>query len=146
MVRYYGALGPKSPVRGAVTAATRGGAVLEELEGGYSVTVAGKVEREARRALSAAGKAWAACLRKVFEVDAIRCEKCGGEMKLAAVIVEDAELDRILAHQGWSVEFPKTRASRAPPRREERCGGECQVDPRSERWEGRQEFGSEWPA
>ena len=47
------------------------------------------------------------------QVDPVRCVKCGGEMKLAAVIVEDRELDRVLAHEGWAVEFPRTKASRA---------------------------------
>ena len=49
------------------------------------------------------------------QVDPVRCGKCGGEMTLAAVILDDKELDRILAHQGWPVAFAKTKASRAPP-------------------------------
>ena len=79
----------------AVTVATRGGATLRELESGYSVTIAGKVAREARKAASAAKRAWAACLRKIFEVDPVRCGKCGGGMKLVSVILDDRELDRI---------------------------------------------------
>lgn len=51
----------------------------------------------------------AACLRKIFAVDPVRCEKCGVAMKLAAVILDDRERDRILARQGWPTEFPKTR-------------------------------------
>ena len=113
VVRFYGALGPRSPLRSAVTGATRGGGTLEELSAGYSVTAVGRVVREARRAAKAAGKGWAACLRKIYEVDPVRCVKCGGDMKLAAVIVEDRELDRVLAHEGWAVEFPRTKASRA---------------------------------
>ncbi|MDP3541728.1 MAG: hypothetical protein Q8T11_04585 [Elusimicrobiota bacterium] len=88
VVRYYGALGPRSPVRSAVTEATRGGATLRELESGYSVTMAGKAAREARKAASTAKRAWAACLGKIFEVDPVRCEKCGGGMRLAAGILE----------------------------------------------------------
>jgi len=146
VVRYYGALGPRSPLRGAVTGAVRGRATLGELERGYSVTLAGKALREARRAAKAAGRAWAACLRKIFEVDPVRCGKCGGEMKLVSVILDDRELDRILAHQGWSTEFPKTKATRAPPGREARGDEGSQADPRGERWEGRQDFPSDWPA
>lgn len=97
--------------------------------------------RKVRKAASVAKRGWAACLRKIFEVDPVRCEKCGGEMRLAAVIPDDRELDRILAHQGWPMEFPKTRryedflsgvcagpegsrpkASRAPPGTAERGG------------------------
>ena len=46
----------------------------------------------AKKAASAARRSWAACVRKVFEVDPVRCVKCGGEMKLAAVILDDGEL------------------------------------------------------
>ena len=145
VVRYYGALGPRSPLRGAVTAATRGRATLGELEDGYSVTLAGKVVREAKRAAKAAGKGWAACLRKIFEVDPVLCVKCGGEMKLVAVILDDAELDRILGHEGWAVEFPKTKPSRSPPGRVLEAD-DSQVDPRGEQWEGRQEGAGDWPA
>jgi hypothetical protein len=35
----------------------------------------------------------------VFEIDPMKCVKCSGEMKLVAVILDDEELDRILAHQ-----------------------------------------------
>jgi hypothetical protein len=146
MVRYYGALGPRSPLRAAVTAATKGQASSAELEAGYGVTLAAKVTREARRAAGAAGRAWAACLRKIFEVDPVKCVKCGGEMKLVSVILDDRELDRILAHQGWPTEFPKTKASRAPPGIEERGDEDSQVDPRGEEWEGKQRFPDEEPA
>src|ERR1019366_5867952 len=136
MVRYYGALGPRSPLRVAVTAATRERATNADLERGFSVTPAAKVTREARRAASAAGRAWAACLRKIFEVDPVKCVKCGGLMKHVSVILDDRELDRILAHQGWPTEFPKTRASRAPPGIDERGDEDSQADPRGEEWEG----------
>ncbi len=146
VVRYYGALGPRSPLRSALTEATHGRATLAELEGGYSVTIAGKVSREVGKAASAAKRAWAACLRKIFEVDPVKCVKCGGSMKLVAVILGDRELDRILAREGWPTEFPKTKASRAPPGSSERGEEGDQVDPRGEHWEGKQDFPSEWPA
>ena len=145
LVRYYGALGPRSPMRAAMREATRARASAAELERGCSVTLGGKIARELGRAARKAGASWAACVRKVFEVDPILCGKCGGEMKLAAVILDDRELDRILSHQGWAVEFPKTKASRAPPVRE-RGGEESQVNARAEADDGRQEFPNEWPA
>jgi hypothetical protein len=96
---------------------------------------AAKVSREVRRAANAAGQAWAACLRKIFEVDPVRCGKCSGEMRLVAVILDDRERDRILALQGWPTEFPKTKASRAPPWRVESGGEGGQVDPRADEFE-----------
>ncbi len=54
-------------------------------------------------------------------------------MRAVAVIVEDWELGRILAHMGEEADFPRTAPARSPPRgiREE-----TQVDPRVEAWEG----------
>ena len=58
VVRYYGALGPRSPLRGALTGATKGKATSVELEAGYSVTVAGKMAREGKNASVFSGTSW----------------------------------------------------------------------------------------
>jgi len=47
---------------------------------------------------TAASKAWAACLKKVFEVNPILCRNCGVEMEPVAAIIADAQLVRLLAH------------------------------------------------
>ncbi len=52
--------------RGAVTEAMRGGATLRELVSGYALTIVGKAARKVRQAASAAKRAWAASLRKIF--------------------------------------------------------------------------------
>ena len=137
MVRYYGALGPRSPLRAAVSTAARGKVVGSELEAGYSTTLGGTVARAVKQAAKAGARTWAACMRRVFEVDPMVCA-CGGGMDLAAIILDDGELSRILAHQGWAVGFPRTKASRSPPVfRDADEGG--QIDPRGEEWEGRQD-------
>ena len=137
MVRYYGALGPRSPLRSAVSAAAQGKAAGCELEAGYSMTLVGTVARSVKQAARAGARKWAACLRRIFEVDPMECA-CGGGMELAAVILDDGELSRILAHQGWAVGFPRTKASRSPPGPPEADEG-GQLDPRGEEWEGRQD-------
>jgi hypothetical protein len=43
-------------------------------------------------------KSWARLLRKVLEVDPLRCTACGTEMKVVAVITDLRVVDRILAH------------------------------------------------
>ena len=125
--------------------ASRGKAELHELEVGYSATVLGRSVRAARKAGSASVRAWVACLRKVFEVDPVLCAKCGGGMDLVAVILDDLELDRVLGHQGWSVEFPRPKPSRSPPARGPDAD-DSQVDPRGEQWEGRQDGMGDGPA
>ena len=109
------------------------------------MTITGKAARKVVQAASAAKRACAACLRKIFEVDPARCEKCDGAMKLVAMILDDRELDRILPHQGWLAGFPKMKASRAQPGSSERRDENSQSDPRGD-WGGRQDFPSEWPA
>ena len=143
MVRYYGALGPRSPLRAGVSSAARGKARECDLKEGYSITLVDRVARAVNQAVKAGARTWAACLRRVFEVDPVMCV-CGGEMELAAMILDDGELSRILAHQGWAVGFPRTKASRSPPvLREADEGG--QIDPRGEEWEVRKDWPEEVP-
>jgi hypothetical protein len=37
-------------------------------------------------------------LRRIFEVDPLRCPRCGGAMRILAFLTEPAAIDRILAH------------------------------------------------
>ncbi len=96
----------------------------------------GKAAREAVEAAGRKlGRGWAACLARIFEVEALRCARCGEAMKPVAAVVEDKELDRLLAYLGVETDFPKTRPARSPP---PWCGGEdTQLDPRLEDWDGR---------
>ncbi len=57
-------------------------------------------------------------------------------MRVVAVITEDRELDRLLAHLGLEVDFPKMKPARSPPRG---FGEDTQVDPEVEAWEGKDE-------
>lgn len=47
--------------------------------------------REARRR-------WAELLRRIFEVDPLRCPRCGGAMRIITFLTEPAVIDRILTH------------------------------------------------
>jgi len=56
-------------------------------------------ERHSASSRSPASRAsWARLLRKIFELDPLKCTPCGTEMKLIAVITEPHVVDRILAH------------------------------------------------
>jgi len=152
LVRYYGALGPRSGLRRALTTAVKAQANCAELEAGLVVqgplALAQGVARAAREAAGKASRAWAACIRRIFEVDPVLCEGCGGEMKLVAIITEDREVKRILEHLGLPRGFPTTKPARAPPLPYDGGAGEgCQLDPRADDvrqdWPGR--FGADWP-
>ncbi len=53
---------------------------------------------------------WARLIRKVFEVDPLICARCGGEMKVIAVVTAPKVVDRIVRHLQENAE-----SERAPP-------------------------------
>jgi len=59
---------------------------------------------------------WAELLRRIFEVDPLRCPRCGTAMRIVAVLTALPAIDRILTH----LRRPERRAPRprAPPRRQ----------------------------
>ena len=66
-------------------------------------------------ALRAARRRWADWLRRIFEIDPLRCPRCGHAMRMVAFITAPAVIDRILAHLRRTA--TASRRSRAPPRR-----------------------------
>ncbi len=43
-------------------------------------------------------KGWAEMIRKVYEVDPLRCPACGGQMRIISFIEETKTIDRIIHH------------------------------------------------
>jgi len=67
-----------------------------------------RVLREGYRPLSLKG--WAVLIRKVYEVDPLKCPKCGGRMTVMAFLTQASVRDRIIEH--LKISF---RAERPPP-------------------------------
>ena len=57
-------------------------------------------------------KGWAEMIRKVCEVDPLRCPTCGGQISIISFIEEAATIDRIIRHLKLTFE-----AERPPPLR-----------------------------
>ena len=93
---------------------------------------------------SAASKARAACLKRVFEVNPILCARCGIEMEPVAAIVSGRELVRLLAHLGLPTGFPITKPARSPPLPFR--GKESQIDPSVDAFDGIDEDSGDWHA
>ena len=54
--------------------------------------------------------AWSDLLRRVWDEDVLRCSRCGGEMRLIAVIEDPAVIEKILSHLGlWQRGPPRSR-------------------------------------
>ena len=50
-----------------------------------------------------------------FGCDVLACPRCGGRLRLIALIEEAAVVDRTLRHLGLPTETPAPRPARAPP-------------------------------
>lgn len=73
-------------------------------------------EKGGIQALTQGGKVnstWARLIQKIFEVDPLKCTKCGGEMRIIAFIRSEPEITKILRHiQQETIRPPPLQATR----------------------------------
>ena len=58
---------------------------------------------------------WARLLKRSFDVDGDKCDRCGARMKLRALVIAPASIERFLRHIGEPVEPPPLSPARGPP-------------------------------
>ena len=58
---------------------------------------------------------WADLMRRTFEIDVLRCRRCGGRMRLLAIIDAPEVVRRILDRLGLPNEVPHPLPARSPP-------------------------------
>ena len=116
LILYHGVLAPRAAWRADVVRRQTSG------EGGDAEVKDAATEpaREADPAETARrharGQTWAALMARTFGIDVLACPRCGGRLRLIALIEEAAVIDRILRHLGLPTEPPVPRPARAPPR------------------------------
>ena len=54
-------------------------------------------------------------MRRTFGFDVLACPRCGGRLRLIALIEHASVIQRILRHLGLPAEIPEPRPARAPP-------------------------------
>jgi len=60
---------------------------------------------------------WRECIKKVWEVDPLKCPKCKGEMKIISFINEQSVIRQILEHLNlWNIADHRAPPVRAEPR------------------------------
>ena len=61
------------------------------------------------------GRRWADLMRRAFDIDVLACPRCGGRLRLLALLEAGTVTARILRHLGLPTEVPPARPARAPP-------------------------------
>jgi Putative transposase len=106
LVLYFGVLAPHAAWRAEVVPRVAAGEARgtgEEAGAGGACSA------------GAAGGRWAALMWRAFEVDVLACPRCGGRLRLLALLEAGAVTARILRHLGLATEVPAARPARAPP-------------------------------
>jgi len=109
-VRFHGVFGPAARLRPGVTALAKPELpYVQEPELAVGpITNASSIHRASRLD-------WAALLKRVFEIEILRCARCGAGMRVVAFITDRKASARILEHLGLPSHFRPLGKARAPP-------------------------------
>ncbi len=115
---YHGVLAPGSSWRGdAVPAPPDTG--VDDSASSPSPALAGSVSAPPIRATApphtAPYIAWADLLRRVFALDALQCDPCGGRRRVIACVTEPGPVRAILESLGLDPDPPRLAPARSPP-------------------------------
>jgi hypothetical protein len=97
MVRYYGWHSNRAKGRRCREGMLRSGDRLPEKEDSVDFTILDVSDYDPPRVPS---KTWRELIKKVWEVDALTCPRCGSEMKIISLIQTPDAIRRILEHLG----------------------------------------------
>jgi putative transposase len=125
LILYDGVLAPRAAWRAALVPATTDGADASMADSSVGVG-----EDAGPAGPSRAGAyQWAELMRRTFGLDVLACPRCGGRLRLVALIEQASVVQRILRHLGLPTEVPEPRPARAPPRRLERLDDQSRDGP-----------------
>jgi hypothetical protein len=104
LILYYGVLAPRAAWRSALVPATSDGSMPRAgiIGGAWAASRSGAYQR-------------AELMRRTFGVDVLACPRCGGRLRLVALIEQASVIQRILRHLGLPSDLPEPRPARAPP-------------------------------
>lgn len=116
LLLYHGVLAPRAAWRSAIVprpvSADGGVACSHEPTDTTGRHPAETPNAEGRRAR---GRVWADLMQRTFGLDVLGCPRCGGRLRLIALIEQAAVIQRILRHLGLPETVPTPSPARAPP-------------------------------
>jgi hypothetical protein len=118
LILYHGVLAPRAAWRAEVVGEADERVDAEEALRTEAEVLPAEPDDPSSEAATRSGRPgarlWAELMRRSFGVDVLACPRCGGRMRLIALIEAGAISQRILRHLGLPVEIPATRPARAP--------------------------------
>ncbi len=112
LILYYGVLGARASWRSEVVprpASDLDPAAGDPADDDGLATAPDPAQRRVR------GQRWADLMRRTFAFDVLSCPRCGGRLRLIALIEEAAVISRMLCHLALPTDLPVARPARAPP-------------------------------
>ena len=76
---------------------------------------AGRTPRSKRGGTRRTYYSWAQLMRRVFGIDVLLCDRCGGRRQVLTFLTDPDVIGRILLHLGEPVELPEVAPARSPP-------------------------------
>jgi hypothetical protein len=114
LLLYYGVLGARSAWRAEVVP-RRVSADPEVADGLAMDPGSGRAVNQHEDHPSAHRLSWARLMQRTFGFDVLLCSRCGGRLRLVALIEDGAVIVRILRHLGLPTGLPEPRPAREPP-------------------------------
>jgi hypothetical protein len=109
LILYYGVLAPRAAWRAALVPGASHGRDASHVELSMEGDDAGPSRHGAYQ--------WAELMRRTFGLDVLACPRCGGRLRLVALIENASVVQRILRHLGLPTEVLEPRPARASPGR-----------------------------
>ena len=111
LILYHGVLAPRAAWRRLVV---QFGTVVSPAPGAEPDDVA-EEHPDAPDCPHGGNRLWAELMRRSLGFDVLACPRCGGRLRLIALIEDPAVVQRVLRHLGLPPEIPEARPARAPP-------------------------------
>lgn len=115
LILYFGVLGARATARAEVagpawTDAARQAATPKETD-----PAPASIDPAESRRGGGRNRSWAALMQRTFGLDVLACPRCGGRLRLIALIEQRTVIERVLGHLRLPTEILVPRPARPPP-------------------------------